>query len=279
MPCLGAAAVASVQLPRPHPASRLSRGASPPSPFPFLHVGPQDTARVPAAAVCSPSQSSAIGVSAEVLRRNVLSTLLSTSAVLFFGPNRIILADTTGGAFREYIDTFDGYSFLYPKGWIQVRGAGADIFFRDPVLLDVNMSVDISSPSSSNYKTVEDLGPPENAAKGVLKQYLTEFMSTRLGVRRESNVLSASSKVSDDGKLYYEVEVNIKSYASNNELAVMPADRVQRLEWDRRYLTVLGVENNRLYALRLQSPERLLLEEEGDLRRVMDSFRVNKIEA
>jgi hypothetical protein len=59
----------------------------------------------------------------------------------------------------------------------------------------------------------------------------------------------------------------------------MPADRVQRLEWDRRYLTVLGVENNRLYALRLQSPERLLLEEEGDLRRVMDSFRVNKIEA
>jgi hypothetical protein len=201
-----------------------------------------------------------------------------------------------------------------------VRGAGADIFFRDPVLLDVNMSVDISSPSSSNYKTVEDLGPPEKAADGVLKQYLTEFMSTRLGVRRESNVLSASSKVADDGKLYYQVEVNqivrcryqnpikkyilvicatcllnilrrlrctavlcfqvnIKSYASNNELAVMPKDRVQSLEWDRRYLTVLGVENNRLYALRLQSPERVLLEEEGDLRRVMDSFRVNKIEA
>ena len=74
-------------------------------------------------------------------------------------------------------------------------------------------------------------------------------------------------------------QVNIRSYASNNELAVMPKDRVQRLEWDRRYLTVLGVENNRLYALRLQSPERVLLEEEGDLRRVMDSFRVNKIEA
>lgn len=140
------------------------------------------------------------------------------------------------------------------------------------------MSVDISSPSSSNYQTVEDLGPPEKAADAVLKQYLTEFMSTRLGVRRESNVLSASSKVADDGKLYYQVEVNIKSYASNNELAVMPKDRVQRLEWDRRYLTVLGVENNRLYALRLQSPERVLLEEEGDLRRVMDSFRVNKTE-
>lgn len=143
-----------------------------------------------------------------VPRRNVLSTLLSASTVLLLGPRQITLAETTGGAFREYIDTFDGYSFIYPKGWIQVKGAGADIFFRDPVLLDVNMSVDISSPSSSTYKTVEDLGPPEKAAEGVLKQYLTEFMSTRLGVRRESNVLSASSKVADDGKLYYEVEVN-----------------------------------------------------------------------
>lgn len=110
--------------------------------------------------------------------------------------------------FREYIDTFDGYSFKYPQNWIQVRGAGADIFFRDPFVLDENLSVEMSSPSSSTYKSVEDLGPPEEAAKKVLKQYLTEFMSTRLGVRREANILSTSSKVADDGRLYYQVEVN-----------------------------------------------------------------------
>ncbi|KAF2922277.1 psbP domain-containing protein 1, chloroplastic isoform X2 [Oryza sativa Japonica Group] len=202
--------------------------------------------------------------------------MLSTSTVILFGSKQITLAEITGATFREYIDTFDGYSFLYPKSWIQVRGAGADIFFRDPFVLDENMSVEISSPSSSKYVTVEDLGPPEKAAERVLQQYLTEFMSTRLGVRRTSNILSASSKVADDGKLYYEVEVNIKSFASNNELAVMPQDRVQRLEWDRRYLSVLGVENKRLYELRLQSPEQVFKEEEGDLRRVMDSFRVNK---
>lgn len=109
--------------------------------------------------------------------------------------------------FREYIDQFDGYSFKYPQNWIQVRGAGADVFFRDPFVLDENVSVDISSPSSSNYKSVEDLGPPEEAGKKVLRQYLTEFMSTRLGVRRESSILSTSSKVASDGKLYYEVEV------------------------------------------------------------------------
>ena len=72
------------------------------------------------------------------------------------------------------------------------------------------------------------------------------------------------------------IQVNIKSYASNNELAVMPQDRIQRLEWDRRYLSVLGVENNRLYELRLQSPENMFTEEEKDLREVMDSFRVLK---
>lgn len=73
--------------------------------------------------------------------------------------------------------------------------------------------------------------------------------------------------------------MNIKSYANNNELAVMPEERVVRLEWDRRYLSVLGVENNRLYELRLQAPESVFREEENKLRLVMDSFRVNKVKA
>lgn len=123
-----------------------------------------------------------------------------------FGFHNTAFAQQSVG-FREYIDTFDGYSFKYPQNWIQVRGAGADIFFRDPYVLDENVSVELSSPSSSRYKSVEDLGPPEEAGKKVLKQYLTEFMSTRLGVRRESNILTTSSRVADDGKLYYLVEV------------------------------------------------------------------------
>jgi hypothetical protein len=57
----------------------------------------------------------------------------------------------------------------------------------------------------------------------------------------------------------------------------MPQERVVRLEWDRRYLSVLGVENNQLYELRLQTPENVFVEEENELRQVMDSFRVNKV--
>ncbi|KAE9615925.1 hypothetical protein Lal_00017352 [Lupinus albus] len=210
-----------------------------------------------------------------VPRRKAISLILSSYLLPEVG---LALAQQSP-VFREYVDTFDGYSFNYPGNWIQVRGSGADIFFRDPYVLDENLSVEVSSPSSSQYKSVEDLGPPQAAGKKVLKQYLTEFMSTRLGVRRKSNILSTSSRVADDGKLYYQVEVNIKSYANNNELAVMPEDRVVRLEWDRRYLSVLGVENNQLYELRLQVPENVFSQEENDIRKVMDSFRVNKIVA
>ncbi|CAN7072351.1 hypothetical protein Bca4012_088680 [Brassica carinata] len=210
-------------------------------------------------------------------RRSIMMGGLFMSGLMLSEANLPTSAFALTPVFREYIDTFDGYSFKYPQNWIQVRGAGADIFFRDPIVLDENLSVEFSSPSSSKYKSLEDLGSPEEAGKKVLRQYLTEFMSTRLGVKRDSNILTTSSRVADDGKLYYQVEVNIKSYANNNELAVMPQDRVARLEWDRRYLAVLGVENNRLYSLRLQTPEKVFQEEEKDLRRVMDSFRVEKI--
>ncbi|KMT14187.1 hypothetical protein BVRB_4g080040 [Beta vulgaris subsp. vulgaris] len=250
------------------PATNTSRLHTPSFSVPHLSPQLKHSSRI----ICNAQTTTAFAVS----RRNAMVGLFSGCiATQVITHDRAFAEQSVG--FREYIDFFDGYSLRYPQTWIQVKGAGADIFFRDPFVLDENLSVNISSPSSSYYKSVEDLGPPEEAGKNVLKQYLTEFMSTRLGVRRESNVLSASSRVADDGRLYYQIEVNIKSYANNNELAVMPQERVVRKEWDRRYLSVLGVENSRLYELRLQVPEDVLREAENDIRQVMDSFRVNKV--
>ena len=155
---------------------------------------------------CTYNQTTAFAVS----KRNAFTAILSGCIATPIIAHGSVLAQPSVG-FREYIDFFDGYSLRYPQNWIQVKGAGADIFFRDPFVLDENLSVDISSPSSSRYKSVEDLGPPEEAGKRVLKQYLTEFMSTRLGVRRESSLLSTSSRVADDGRLYYQVEVSAPS--------------------------------------------------------------------
>ncbi|CAK9174749.1 unnamed protein product [Ilex paraguariensis] len=142
----------------------------------------------------------------EVSRRNAVALIFSSYIFSKADLHNVAFAQQSV-VFREYIDTFDGYSFQYPQNWIQVRGAGADIFFRDPFVLDENLSVEISSPSSSRYKSIEDLGPPQEAGEKVLRQCLTEFMSTRLGVKRESKILSTSSRVGDDGRMYYQVEV------------------------------------------------------------------------
>ena len=46
----------------------------------------------------------------------------------------------------------------------------------------------------------------------------------------------------------------MRSFASRNQLAADPRDRAgQALEWDRHYVTVLGVANQRLYSFRLQT--------------------------
>ena len=54
---------------------------------------------------------------------------------------------------------------------------------------------------------MDNLGSPEDAAERSRNQYLTEFMSTRLGIKREAEVRSAERRLAPDGKLYYDLEV------------------------------------------------------------------------
>jgi hypothetical protein len=50
------------------------------------------------------------------------------------------------------------------------QSSGNDIFYRNPYNVNENLFVDVSSPSSSNFASVEDLGSPEAAAKRTLDQ-------------------------------------------------------------------------------------------------------------
>ena len=45
-----------------------------------------------------------------------------------------------------------------------VQTSGNDVFFRNPFNVEENLFVNVSSPSSSKYETVADLGAPEEAA-------------------------------------------------------------------------------------------------------------------
>ena len=66
----------------------------------------------------------------------------------------------------------------------------------------------ISSPSSSKYSSIDDLKSPEKAAERTKQQYLRELLSTRLGVKRTTDVVSSSERTGSDGKKYYDLEVS-----------------------------------------------------------------------
>ena len=160
-------------------------------------------------------------------------------------------------SYRPFNDTIDGYKLFRPDDWIEVKGSGNDVFFRNPASAEENLFVGISSPSSTKFDSPRYLGSPEDAARKVLEQTLTEFMSTRIGVRRESSVVSATERVGVgvDGEpmVFYDCVFRVASYATKNQYGLTEADRPQSLEWDRTLSSTLGVANNRLYELRTRA--------------------------
>lgn len=123
--------------------------------------------------------------------RRELCVLLSASA-LSLAPAQAFEEAPAG--FYRHSDRLDGYAFAYPDSWIIVTTSGNDVFYRNSRVADENVFVDISSPSSSKYESVKDLGTPEDASKRLEEQFLTELMSTRLGVKREIEPVFARSR-------------------------------------------------------------------------------------
>lgn len=88
-----------------------------------------------------------------------------------------------------------------------MQTSGNEIFYRNPYDVNECLFVNLSSPSSSRYKSVRSIGPPDVVAEKARRQYLRDMMSTRLGVKRETNVVSASDRIGPDGNEYYDLQV------------------------------------------------------------------------
>lgn len=56
--------------------------------------------------------------------------------------------------------------FVYPEDWAPVTTSGNDVFLRSINNVETNVFVELSSPSSSRYTSVADLGSPREAAGG-----------------------------------------------------------------------------------------------------------------
>lgn len=127
-------------------------------------------------------------------RRCLLAQVPLLASIGVLAPRAARAFETAPQGYARHSDRLDGYSFVYPDPWIPVTTSGNDVFYRNPRVPDENVFVDISSPSSSNYASVEDLGPPQVAQQRLLTQFANEYMSTRIGITREIEPLFAESR-------------------------------------------------------------------------------------
>lgn len=105
----------------------------------------------------------------------------------------------TGVGLKAYSDSYDGYEFLYPNGWTEVKVAGgADVVFHDIVNETENVSVVISDVPAG--QTIEDLGSPTDVGYKLSKS-ITSMADDDLNVE----LLSAQAITKND-ETYYILE-------------------------------------------------------------------------
>ncbi len=107
---------------------------------------------------------------------------------------------------QSYVNTAQGYEFLYPNGWLPVTvknaSAGVDLVYRDLVERSENLSV-IISDVPKDIK-LEDLGSPTDVGYRFLKA-----VNKKPENQKETDFISAEAREGKDKKYYileYEVE-------------------------------------------------------------------------
>lgn len=109
-----------------------------------------------------------------------------------------------GGGFKSFVDSLDGYQFLYPNGWLQVKvSSGADVVFHDIIQQTENVSV-VINPIASDSKSLSDLGTP-----GEVGYKLSKSAIAPTGSGREAELVNAESREIGD-KTYYWLEYAVK---------------------------------------------------------------------
>ena len=116
---------------------------------------------------------------------------------------QINVAPVEAAGLQGYIDTGDGYKFLYPNGWVAVKTTkGADIIFHDLIESSENVSVVISQVDKD--KKLSDLGTASDVGYKLGKNAIAPP-----GSGREADLISAETN-EVKGKTYYILEYDVK---------------------------------------------------------------------
>jgi photosystem II oxygen-evolving enhancer protein 2 len=160
---------------------------------------------------------------------------------------------------KAYVDSLDGYQFLYPNGWVPVQVAsGADVVFHDLIQTTENVSVVVSSVSGG--KTLTDLGTPEELGQKLAK--------TMMPANSSWTAELVGAIATDAGtQTYYNLEYLVRRpnpSASTGEASFQ----------ERHQLASVAVSRGKLYTLSLSAPEERWPRIKDLFRQVAGSFSV-----
>lgn len=155
-----------------------------------------------------------------------------------------------GSGLKAYVDSIDGYEFLYPTGWIPLEGAkDADVVFRDLIQNTENISVVMST--IDREQSLADLGDPSTVGQRLGKTVLAPPDSGR-----QAEMLSAAARQVRD-KTYYDFEYLI-----------------QLPNQERHNLASVAVSRGKLYTLSVSAQEQRWTKVQDLFHEVINSFRV-----
>jgi photosystem II oxygen-evolving enhancer protein 2 len=104
---------------------------------------------------------------------------------------------------QSYVDSYDGYQFLYPSGWLPVQVSnGPDVVLHDLIEETENVSV-VINPVPDN-KTLQELGSPSEVGYRLSKNAIAPP-----GSGREAELINAESRQVGD-VTYYLLEYAVK---------------------------------------------------------------------
>ncbi|CEJ42421.1 photosystem II reaction center PsbP [Umezakia ovalisporum] len=152
---------------------------------------------------------------------------------------------------NSFVDSYDGYQFSYPNGWLQVKVTnGPDVVFHDLIEISENVSVVISPVPEG--KTLTELGTPTEVGYKLGKAALAPPDSGRSA--ELVNAFESESK----GKTYYILEYKVK--LPNRE--------------DRHNVASVAISRGKLFTFNASIPERRWPRVQRLMEDVVSSFSV-----
>jgi photosystem II oxygen-evolving enhancer protein 2 len=163
---------------------------------------------------------------------------------------QIDVAPASAAGLQGYVDSGDGYKFLYPNGWVEVKTSkGADIIFHDLIESSENVSVVISQVDKD--KKLSDLGSATDVGYKLGKNAIAPP-----GSGREAELINAEMR-EVKGKAYYVLEYDVK----------LPTER-------RHNIASVVVSRGKLFTFNASTTDRRWQKMKNVFKEVISSFSV-----